>query len=334
MNKECRLVSIIIPVYNVEKYIGRCLKSVTEQTYTKLEILIIDDGSTDNSLKICEEYKKKDERITIFHKKNGGVSSARNIGIKHATGDYLIFIDSDDYLQKEMIEQLYNNLIENYADMSVCEYFISYENGKDYRKFEKNEKKMLDKKEVYKYLLDTRYFGGFLFNKLIKKELIYNNGEIKFFDEKIHVCEDLLFICNISRNIGKVVYITQPLYYYSQRENSTLKQLYSYKRLTNYYAYLEIFKICEEESIEINKEFELRFLKFSTEALFLIRYLKINNESLKRTIYENRKKYYDKYINDKKISRKNRILIYMDFHFPYFMESLRFIKRKLKRGAI
>ena len=114
------LISVIIPIYNVEQYLKECLESVINQTYRNLEIILVDDGSKDKSGKICDEYKNKDERIKVVHKENGGLSDARNAGMKIATGKYIQFIDSDDFIDKDMIETLYNLIIENEADISMC----------------------------------------------------------------------------------------------------------------------------------------------------------------------------------------------------------------------
>ncbi|MBQ7792832.1 MAG: glycosyltransferase family 2 protein, partial [Clostridia bacterium] len=117
------LISIIIPVYNAAHYFERCIKSVLEQTYKNLEIILIDDGSTDGSEKLCDQYKEIDDRIKVVHKKNGGQSSARNLGLTMITGDYVGFVDSDDYIEKDMYEYLYNNMVKYHADISICHFY-------------------------------------------------------------------------------------------------------------------------------------------------------------------------------------------------------------------
>lgn len=122
------LVSVIVPVYNVEKYIDRCILSIVEQTYKNLEIIIVDDGTPDNSGAICDEWAKKDNRITVYHKKNGGLSDARNFGFEKSNGEYITFIDSDDYILPEYVEYLYTNLVKYNADISCCDYnYVSSE---------------------------------------------------------------------------------------------------------------------------------------------------------------------------------------------------------------
>ena len=121
-------ISLIVPIYNVELYLSQCVESILIQTYTNLEVILVDDGSTDNCGKICDDYRNIDSRIIVIHKQNGGLSDARNTGIEIATGNYLCFIDSDDWIEPDMIEFLYNNLVNYDADLYMCDYFISYVN--------------------------------------------------------------------------------------------------------------------------------------------------------------------------------------------------------------
>ena len=118
--KLLELVSIIVPVYNVEQYLKRCIQSILRQTYVHIEIILVDDGSTDHSGKICDAYSKRDHRIRVFHKHNGGQASARNLGIRNSKGDYLAFVDSDDFVHPEYIQYMYNNLKKYKADLSYC----------------------------------------------------------------------------------------------------------------------------------------------------------------------------------------------------------------------
>ena len=174
-----KLVSIIIPVYNVEKYLERCLESIIHQTYRHLEIILIDDGSSDNSGKICDEYANKDERIKAIHQKNGGASAARNTGVAAATGDYIAFIDADDYITEDYIDYLYNLIIENNADISSCGY--EQVSGQPVAKSSASNIKVLS---GYDAAMD--FIRGKLLNvvmlKLIKadiaKRVIFPNGHI------------------------------------------------------------------------------------------------------------------------------------------------------------
>ena len=129
MDKEQPLISVIVPVYNVEKYLKKCVNSITSQTYENLEILLVDDGSTDLSGQICNEFEKNDARIKVIHKKNGGLSDARNAGLDRAKGQYYAFIDSDDYIQDNTIEIMLNAVKKNKSEISVCNMIRFLEEG-------------------------------------------------------------------------------------------------------------------------------------------------------------------------------------------------------------
>ena len=122
--KTNELISIIVPIYNIEKHIVRCLDSILAQTYHNIEVILIDDGSTDNSGKICDQYSSADTRINVFHKQNGGLVSARNLGLESARGDYIGFVDSDDWIEPNMYERMYNNLKNNNSEICICNYII------------------------------------------------------------------------------------------------------------------------------------------------------------------------------------------------------------------
>lgn len=130
------LVSVVIPIYNVEKYLRKCIETVIDQTYTNIEIILVNDGSTDNSLQICNQFKEKDKRIKVINKKNGGLSDARNVGIKNAQGKYICFIDSDDFISEKYIEELHNLIVENKAQIAVCGFENVNEFGKSISKKE------------------------------------------------------------------------------------------------------------------------------------------------------------------------------------------------------
>ena len=171
---EEELISVIVPVYKVEAYLNKCIDSIISQTYKNLEIILVDDGSPDNCPKICDEYAKKDKRIKVIHKKNGGLSDARNNGLRIATGKYIGFVDSDDYIDDGMYEYLYS-LIKKYdADISTCGYrnFGEYE----YDDLVPKEEMCIDKIEALKKLSEDAIVKNYAWNKLYKKELFIDNN--------------------------------------------------------------------------------------------------------------------------------------------------------------
>ena len=210
------LVSIIVPVFNVEKYIERCVLSLVNQTYTNIEILLIDDGSTDNSGIICDEFSNKFNNIITFHKTNGGLSDARNYGITKAKGDIISFIDGDDFIDNDMIEFLHNELINTNSDISICGKYIDYENGKCVKINDSKNKYIMNKKEA---LININSFIGFdmsFCDKIFKKELF---SEIRF--PKGKKCEDFYTMYRVfDKCSNNIVYNANCKYHYFQRQNS------------------------------------------------------------------------------------------------------------------
>lgn len=226
--KDNDLISIIIPVYNVENFLSKCLDSLIVQTYKNIEIILVDDGSTDSSYSICNEYLSKDKRIKIFHKKNEGVSIARNFGFEKIKGKFVLFIDSDDWIEQNMIEVLYNSIIKYNADIAICDYFLSYNTHED-KHNELVESEIIKDRKKFDYLFDRKYYRGYLWNKLVKKDIICN---IKF-NPNVKVCEDLLFWVQVFKSNISIVYLPKyKLYHYRQRENSAVHFNFSSKDLT------------------------------------------------------------------------------------------------------
>lgn len=219
MKQNNDLISIVIPIYNVEKYLKRCVDSVINQTYKNLEIILVDDGSTDNCGKICDEYAKKDKRIKVIHKKNGGLSDARNAGIDVSKGRYLSFIDSDDFVDKRFIGTLYNNLINNDADLSLVKYYSFSKNEDVYETMEDEKITVLSRDEYFNLIYEEPVNSVVAWNKLYKKEIF---NEIRYPVGKIN--EDEAVIHYIIGNISKIVISNLELYYYFQRNDSIMKK--------------------------------------------------------------------------------------------------------------
>ena len=217
MEKE--LVSIIIPIYNASSSIERCLKSILNQTYKKLEILCVDDGSLDDSIDIIEKLKKNDDRIKIIKKTNGGVSSARNAGLDYAVGKYVQFVDSDDAIEPSMVETLVYNMEKNEVDFIICGYNLNSIDDTCCL----NRKIYSNMKEFYEDFI-TIYQSTYLnppWNKLYIRELIKCR-----FDEDMSLGEDLMFNLNYLDNIKKILIIPECLYIYSVDNENSLTRKY------------------------------------------------------------------------------------------------------------
>ena len=173
-------VSVVIPVYNVEKYLDKCVNSILSQTYTDFELILVDDGSPDNCPKMCDEWAKKDSRIIVIHKENGGVSAARNDGIVRASGDYLLFVDSDDYINKDLLKVCYENLLNQDLDILSFNYaFVDTENvvypTKNLSVGEWTLNSNQEKFDYYKSII-TPYGGWAMWTRCFKTSLVKNNG--------------------------------------------------------------------------------------------------------------------------------------------------------------
>lgn len=208
------MISVIVPIFNAEKYLHRCIKRILAQDYTDYELLLIDDGSTDNSGTICDEYAIKDNRIRVFHKENGGVSSARNWGLDNAIGEYIMFVDSDDYMLPGMLEVMYSTLESKKADLVICG---TTETGGGYwRPIADVNYSINQLKESFVSLLHTELLSP-PWNKIYKKEIIRSNR----FCEDISFGEDLLFNIQYLEKCENISFIKEsPFYHEKENENS------------------------------------------------------------------------------------------------------------------
>lgn len=238
MRKQQKKVSIIIPAYNTEEYLEESLKSVVQQTYTNLEIIIVNDGSTDKTLSIISEFSKKDKRIKIINQENKGVSIARNNGFNASSGDYILFIDSDDIMGKNMIELMVDNLEKNNADISICGYERISINGTKEKSIKIKEKKLYNTDEAIVAFFNNN-FGISMWDKLIRREIA---NKISFEDGK-KINEDKYYLFNAIINSNKIVFDNKGLYKYMEREKSVTRKKFGKNNLDIIYFSRRIKKI-------------------------------------------------------------------------------------------
>ena len=218
-----KLITVIIPVYNVKSYLSKCIESVKKQSYRNLEILLVDDGSDDGSFSICKEFSKKDSRIKLYHTENLGLSHARNVGLDHASGEYIVFVDSDDYLHKDMIHTMVSKADE--ADLVICNYKKILCNSD--KRISQDIKCLKDDNWNRKQFWEHYYLDGLnafccvAWNKLYKKELFKN---IRYPINMIH--EDEYIINDIVKQCKRIKVISDTLYYYVQRQDSIMHSSY------------------------------------------------------------------------------------------------------------
>lgn len=236
-------ISVIIPVYNVEKYIKRCLDSVINQTYKNIEVILINDGSLDNSGLICNEYAKKYNNIKVVHKENGGVSSARNLGIDNASGEYIAFVDPDDYIDKNMYKILHEQLIQSKSDISMVS-FSYIKEGKIIDEDNSKIQVIFTKEEILdKYFNKIKPFdSSFLWNKLFKKKL-FDNVRL---DTELLIQEDTELLIRIFNKVNSIVYIGIPLYSYLIRKGAATEGRISKAKINTDISLLKIYEYTEK----------------------------------------------------------------------------------------
>lgn len=242
------LISVIVPIHNTAEYLEDCFKSLVNQTYKKLEIIAVDNGSEDDSGKICDKYVEKYEIIKVIHQKNMGVSGARNTGIRNAEGEYIAFLDSDDFMADTMLEYLYNGI--SGVDMSCCGYAKTDNTGKisDIIRHETKEQTMSGK-DFLKILfgMSRKEYQGYIWNKLYRSSIINENKLL--YDEDICYNEDRLFLCSYLVHAKKCFYSDKQLYMYRQRSDSAMgrvKDKFNENALTELYAYEKMERLLKD----------------------------------------------------------------------------------------
>lgn len=244
-------ISIIVPVYNVEEYLTNCIESLLNQTFKDFELILVNDGSTDNSLEICKKYKNIDNRICIVDKKNGGLSSARNAGLDVAKGDYIGFIDSDDYVHPEMYEILYKKMVENSADISLCNFKKVYNYDEELLKNNKNieQKILIESMSNIEALEKMDEENGVVlivaWNKLYKRDLFRN---LRYKHGAIH--EDEFIVHRILYDAKKVIYVNEQLYFYMQRDGSIMNNITKITRIDYLLALSDRIKFFNEKGLK------------------------------------------------------------------------------------
>lgn len=271
-------ISIIVPVYKVEKYLNRCIDSILNQSYKNIEVILVDDGSPDNCGKICDEYLLKDNRIRVIHKENGGLSSARNAGLDIATGDYIGFVDSDDWIEPKMYETLIENVIKYNAQISVGGVVDLLEEGNKYTSikstFDGNIKiECLNKEDAMK-----KFFLGSwsAWDKIYKREV---HEKIRFPEGEIN--EDEAIAMQILDNCEKIVYTNEVFYNYIKRSDSITTSEFSEKKLDWYKNCKRNLEFIKENYSSLNEYAEVRFCN---SIMWSLRCITIENNNFKDSI--------------------------------------------------
>lgn len=259
-------VSIIVPIYNVEKYLHQCVDSLLNQTLREIEVILVDDGSPDSCPRICEEYKKKDTRVKVVHKQNGGLSDARNAGMKLVEGEYVAFIDSDDYVDLHMFEKLYAVAKERNLDVCYCDYNFDYD-GKTQPANKQKENLFIDSNKgsnaflldmvgpLPSYPSDVKYLVS-VWHGIYKTSIIRDN-HIVYESERLYPSEDLLFHIDFLSRCERVGYLKDAMYYW-RFNPASLSRTYSTQKFARYVALLDRVKEKLDEHFT-EKEYKLHY---------------------------------------------------------------------------
>lgn len=255
-------ISVIVPVYNVEKYLDRCVQSILNQSFTDFELLLVDDGSSDSSGAICDQYAVKDERIRAFHKENGGVSSARNMGLDYARGEWIAFVDSDDWVEPLMYEKMYHKAVKEHADVCVCDFHMISDSKKYYYA---SSVWTADKKASMQAYLKSVW--TVIWNLLARKELCRKNN--LQFPLDIVYCEDFCFAVRLMYEAEKIVNIHEAFYNYYQHPSSVMHSLNEKAGLDEQNMYLDTIEWFKQEGVYADYEKQMcwRILKNKQDCL-------------------------------------------------------------------
>lgn len=323
------LISVIVPVYKVEKYIHKCIDSIINQTYTNLEIILVDDGSPDSCGKICDEYAKKDNRIKVIHKTNGGLSDARNAGTKHAKGTYLTYIDSDDFVSENYIEYMYN-LLKHSADITFAtcgveiirnKSIIQHESDTNFHKY--------NREEAFTSLLYDEGLFLSAWGKLFRTDFIKN-----YSFPKGKAYEDTAVIYKWINDSNKIICGEEKCYYYVDRANSISNQKEFNNNEIDYINNSKLMLKFINENYGLDEAVERFFLYVNFRELRILLLSKNKNKQYEEEMWSNIKKHRITVLKNKKISKRDKLAIYTSFFGKKFFKLAWIIYCKLTKRII
>lgn len=324
-------ISVIVPIYNTHRHLRRCLDSIINQNYTNLQILLINDGSTDSSPSICDEYAALDERVTAIHTHNHGVSSARNLGIEMSIGDFVSFIDSDDWIEVDSYEHLIGCILKHHVDAVMFEYSVDYENGRTLKKSNYGIQGIMDKSSAIEATISS--LNKFAVTKLYSKHII---GNVRF-NEDIHIGEDTLFACSVLRKANNVYFTNKLVYHYVQSVNSSTRCKFNSKRLTGVDAYRGLILLCKESFPNLVTIATSAYVSLIICLIIELLGSIDSNEINKKKAIKAFKKEVDKYVFSLLFSKEiglryriNALLCHISPWLPYMLRKRHVILNKLE----
>lgn len=321
-------ISIIVPVYNVQKYLRNCIVSLLNQTFKEYEIILVDDGSTDLSGEICDEYAKNNKKVKVIHKENGGLSSARNAGIEIAKGDYFGFVDSDDWVDNDMYKELYLNIKDTIFDIIACNFFIMDAEG-NLEPYTKNAINISFNKELaLKELIFNNTLTFSSCNKLFKRELFENLR----YKEGI-ILEDMDLSYQIFNKANNIFYFSKPLYFYRYNNSSILRNSFSLKRVDEYFVRKKMYEFYTIAYPEVS-ELLYYHLCCAGSKLYVLISLNLNeNLSKYKFLISYNKKILIRLVKNRELGLKDKLKVLLFLGFPRFDVFMRKLIQANKSNA-
>lgn len=309
------LVSVVLPIYNVEQYLEQCIKSVVNQTYKNLEIILVDDGSPDNCPKICDDWAQKDSRIKVVHKQNAGLGMARNTGIDNASGKYIFFFDSDDYVDTTIVEKCVISAQKHQSEVVVFGRYDVYENGEIKPCILKNDKSAYKHDEIVNTILPCVFtyelgFGVSAWGKMYDLDMLRKNN-LRFVSEREIISEDAYFSLSLFSKTTVLSVVNENLYYYRKRQNS-LSRTYKKDRQSKNDSFLnKCIKFIENENLpqHICNHIKARYHGMTLGTLMQIARCELTNK-------EKRTELYSIYHNKVLKQTLSKEVLTLDYKFP------------------
>jgi len=305
------LITVVVPVYNVKNFLEKCVDSIIDQTYKNIEILLIDDGSSDGSESICDEYAINDSRVRSFHKQNGGLADARNYGIDRAQGKYITFVDSDDWIDQDFLELLYNSINDKNAEISVCDFRFCYD-GQSIpdRNWINSTSEVLDTESALNTMIYANKFASHATNKMYLSSLF---KDIRFPKGKYY--EDLFTIYKIVARAHKVVYINAPKYNYCIRMNSISTSTFSLHHMDYIEASQNIVNFCIDKHPKCQRSAYFNYQRNVMQTIDKYLISRSQSKELESELYNDLDKYYVRYECSNSFERKYYIKKILLKHF-------------------
>jgi len=302
-----------MPVYNAERYLRRAIESVINQTHSKLEFILVNDGSTDDSVAICNEYAMHDMRIRVFTQENAGVSAARNVGIDVALGEWIGFVDSDDWVEPDMFEKLLSAAISYNTQIAVCGYEKQHINKQIELQAHKEIPAVLSGVDALEFVLRPNIFEGFMCNKLFNNKFFQSgNGRL---DATLHFCEDLALVTEIFIQSPFISYVPEPLYHYCINAHSSMMAL-NPKRETELIARKRVLELVEYDVPQYKDYAKRGYVNAAVGMLFMVGKYGEYRPGLKRFLRKEGFRYWKAYFMSKKVKLKIKIRAVLVLLFP------------------